>query len=153
MTRKTLAAISRLNKEQKGARRVNNIVARLRGLDTDGQRFSLSAESLIKWTEAKTEQMRDRKGFPDTVKGLRRLFKELGIYLGKEKPPKCSEKVGGFIYHFGHVHSNTSSVVVYCRYITDMRQIRYFSFNYRENKLWMPFWYVNIVLTCMHFLG
>ena len=93
MTRKTLAAISRLNKEQKGARRVNNIVARLRGLDTDGQRFSVSAEALLRSTREKTGQMRDRERFPNTVQGLRRVFKELGVYLSREKPPKSSEKV------------------------------------------------------------
>ena len=82
-----------MNKEQKGARRLINVVSRLRGLDTDGQRFSVSAEALLRWTREKTGQMRDRERFPNTVQGLRRVFKELGVYLSREKPPKSSEKV------------------------------------------------------------
>ncbi len=54
--------------------------------------MNLCSRSLLGWIAVKTEQMR-RRAFANSLEGVQndvRLFK---VYMTREKPPKCQEKV------------------------------------------------------------
>lgn len=83
---------SRLNKENKGAKRIVNIISKIKSVDDEQNNFELTTEELIQWIKKKTEEMQNRD-FPNNVEGIQKCLKELNIYFVKEKPKRCREKV------------------------------------------------------------
>ena len=83
---------SKLNQGQKGAKRINNIIQRIYAVDLLKNEYETMSEQFLAWGKIKVAQMMERD-FPNQIEGLKEDLKQINVYLWKEKPDKCQEKV------------------------------------------------------------
>ena len=83
---------SKLNEGFRGGKKITNIISKIKRIEEQQHEYEIDSRSLLEWIAVKTDQMRKRS-FANSLEGVQndvRLFK---VYMTREKPPKCQEKV------------------------------------------------------------
>ena len=83
---------SKLNEGQRGGKKINAIVTKIKRIEEQKEQFELDSKALLHWIALKTEDMRKRD-FANSLEGVTNDFRVFSTYRTKEKPPKAKEKV------------------------------------------------------------
>ncbi|XP_062560998.1 spectrin beta chain, non-erythrocytic 5 isoform X2 [Armigeres subalbatus] len=82
---------ARMKNEQKGGKRIANIVNKLMDADKKKMQFENLITDLLSWIRNKTTELEERN-FPNSVEGIQRELLSFKEYRTIEKPPKYKER-------------------------------------------------------------
>ena len=81
---------SKLNEGQRGAKKINAIVTKIKRIEEQKEQYKLDSKELLKWIAVKTEEMGERN-FSNSLEGVQNDFKRFQVFSFSEKPPKAKE--------------------------------------------------------------
>ncbi|XP_055643020.1 spectrin beta chain isoform X2 [Toxorhynchites rutilus septentrionalis] len=82
---------ARMKNEQKGGKRIANIVNKLMDADKKKMQFESLITDLLSWIRTKTVEL-EKRNFPNSVEGIQRELLAFKEYRTVEKPPKYKER-------------------------------------------------------------
>ncbi|ETN64105.1 spectrin beta [Anopheles darlingi] len=82
---------ARMKSEQKGGKRIANIVNKLMDADKKKMQFEHLITDLLSWIRAKTVEL-EKRNFPNSVEGIQGELLAFKEYRTVEKPPKYKER-------------------------------------------------------------
>ncbi|XP_053697591.1 spectrin beta chain, non-erythrocytic 1 isoform X2 [Sabethes cyaneus] len=82
---------ARMKNEQKGGKRIANIVNKLMDADKKKVQFENLITDLLSWIRIKTAEL-EKRNFPNSVEGIQRELLAFKEYRTIEKPPKYKER-------------------------------------------------------------
>ncbi|XP_052891204.1 spectrin beta chain, non-erythrocytic 1 [Anopheles moucheti] len=82
---------ARMKSEQKGGKRIANIVNKLMDADKKKMQFEHLITNLLSWIRAKTVEL-EKRNFPNSVEGIQGELLAFKEYRTVEKPPKYKER-------------------------------------------------------------
>uniref|UniRef100_A0A182W3B1 Spectrin beta chain n=1 Tax=Anopheles minimus TaxID=112268 RepID=A0A182W3B1_9DIPT len=82
---------ARMKSEQKGGKRIANIVNKLMDADKKKMQFEHLITNLLSWIRAKTTEL-EKRNFPNSVEGIQGELLAFKEYRTVEKPPKYKER-------------------------------------------------------------
>ncbi|XP_058446279.1 spectrin beta chain, non-erythrocytic 5 isoform X3 [Malaya genurostris] len=82
---------ARMKNEQKGGKRIANIVNKLMDADKKKVQFENLITDLLSWIRTKTVEL-EKRNFPNSVEGIQRELLAFKEYRTVEKPPKYKER-------------------------------------------------------------
>ncbi|XP_055551148.1 spectrin beta chain, non-erythrocytic 1 isoform X2 [Wyeomyia smithii] len=82
---------ARMKNEQKGGKRIANIVNKLMDADKKKVQFENLITDLLSWIRTKTAEL-EKRNFPNSVEGIQRELLAFKEYRTIEKPPKYKER-------------------------------------------------------------
>ncbi|XP_035773610.1 spectrin beta chain, non-erythrocytic 1-like isoform X2 [Anopheles albimanus] len=82
---------ARMKSEQKGGKRIANIVNKLMDADKKKMQFEHLITNLLSWIRAKTAEL-EKRNFPNSVEGIQGELLAFKEYRTVEKPPKYKER-------------------------------------------------------------
>uniref|UniRef100_A0A1Y9H0U3 Spectrin beta chain n=2 Tax=Anopheles dirus TaxID=7168 RepID=A0A1Y9H0U3_9DIPT len=82
---------ARMKSEQKGGKRIANIVNKLMDADKKKMQFEQLITNLLSWIRAKTIEL-EKRNFPNSVEGIQGELLAFKEYRTVEKPPKYKER-------------------------------------------------------------
>ncbi|XP_046630760.1 spectrin beta chain, non-erythrocytic 1-like isoform X4 [Daphnia pulicaria] len=82
---------ARMTKEQKGGRRIANIVGQMMEADRLKENYCQLSSDLLEWIQHKLVQLDDRQ-FPNRIEGIQGQLLDFKQYRTVEKPPKYKER-------------------------------------------------------------
>ncbi|XP_065083239.1 spectrin beta chain, non-erythrocytic 1 isoform X3 [Ochlerotatus camptorhynchus] len=82
---------ARMKNEQKGGKRIANIVNKLMDADKKKMQFESLITDLLSWIRNKTSEL-EKRNFPNSVEGIQRELLAFKEYRTIEKPPKYKER-------------------------------------------------------------
>lgn len=82
---------ARMKNEQKGGKRIANIVNKLMDADKKKMQFENLITDLLSWIRNKTTEL-EKRNFPNSVEGIQRELLAFKEYRTIEKPPKYKER-------------------------------------------------------------
>ena len=81
---------SKLNEGQRGAKKINAIVTKIKRIEEQKEQYKLDSKALLKWTAIKTDEM-GKRDFSNSLEGVQNDFKKFQVFSFSEKPPKAKE--------------------------------------------------------------
>lgn len=81
---------SKLNEGQRGAKKINAIVTKIKRIEDQKEQYKLDSRDLLKWIAIKTEEM-GKRNFSNSLEGVQNDFKGFQVFSFSEKPPKAKE--------------------------------------------------------------
>uniref|UniRef100_W4VRA2 Putative karst n=1 Tax=Corethrella appendiculata TaxID=1370023 RepID=W4VRA2_9DIPT len=82
---------ARMKNEQKGGKRIANIVNKLMDADKKKVQYEHLITDLLEWIKQKTKEL-EKRNFPNSVEGIQRELLSFKEYRTIEKPPKYKER-------------------------------------------------------------
>lgn len=82
---------ARMKNEQKGGKRIANIVAKMMDADNKKDQYSRLTTTLLTWIRSKTTEL-EKRNFPNSLEGIQQELLNFKEYRTIEKPPKFQER-------------------------------------------------------------
>lgn len=82
---------ARMKNEQKGGKRIANIVGKMMDADNKKEQYSRLTTNLLTWIRNKTIEL-EKRNFPNSLEGIQQELLNFKEYRTIEKPPKYKER-------------------------------------------------------------
>ena len=81
---------SKLNEGQRGAKKINAIVTKIKRIEEQKEQYKLDSRELLEWIAVKTEEM-GKRNFSNSLEGVQNDFKKFQVFSFSEKPPRAKQ--------------------------------------------------------------
>lgn len=82
---------ARMKNEQKGGKRIANIVGKMMDADNKKDQYEHLTSNLLQWVRMKTKEL-EKRDFPNSLEGIQQELLSFKQYRTIEKPPKYKER-------------------------------------------------------------